>query len=144
MTHVPTKPLCFIFPLVKYSPISQFEVAKCAKNFTETAAECIEQLHGLGYAHCDIRLPNICFNEQFNAVLIDLDRAESMAPFGEDWKDLGGILESCTKMEENLAVWDEWNALLQQLLAGDPPNFDVLNGKDADGQVKVKEILTRR
>ena len=35
----------------------------------------LEELHEQGFMHCDVRLPNICFNEQLAAVLIDVDRA---------------------------------------------------------------------
>ena len=38
--------------------------------------EALTELHGVGLSHLDIRLPNICFDIEFNAVLIDLDRSE--------------------------------------------------------------------
>lgn len=34
----------------------------------------LEQLHEFGFAHNDIRLENICFSRDFDAVLIDLER----------------------------------------------------------------------
>ena len=33
----------------------------------------ISELHQMGFAHQDIRLPNICFSHDFKPVLIDLD-----------------------------------------------------------------------
>lgn len=32
-------------------------------------------MHNAGYTHLDVRLPNICFDEQYKAVSIDFDRA---------------------------------------------------------------------
>ena len=35
--------------------------------------EVLKELHCLGQAHYDVELPNICFNETYEAVLIDVD-----------------------------------------------------------------------
>jgi len=40
--------------------------------FAASVINALDELHGLGFAHLDVRLPNICFREH-NAVLIDLD-----------------------------------------------------------------------
>ena len=36
--------------------------------------EALSELHSIGFAHADVRLANICFNHEYEAVLIDLDR----------------------------------------------------------------------
>ena len=40
----------------------------------ESIKVALDELHELKLSHNDVRLPNICFNQQFEAVLIDLDR----------------------------------------------------------------------
>jgi len=47
-------------------------------SFAQSVVNAIEGLHHLGFAHMDIRLPNICFDHidgSWQAVLIDLDNA---------------------------------------------------------------------
>ncbi len=34
----------------------------------------LDELHAIGLLHNDVRLPNICFNEQFEPALVDIDR----------------------------------------------------------------------
>ena len=53
--------------------------ASCAFKVLCTLSEkikaALDELHGHGFTHNDVRLPNICFSDQLDAVLIDLDRA---------------------------------------------------------------------
>ncbi len=42
--------------------------------------QALEALHGLGFAHMDVKPANICFNAASEAVLIDLG---SICPFGD-------------------------------------------------------------
>lgn len=64
------------------SPLTLYEVKKCLKDFLVLVNEALCQLHLLNFAHCDIRIPNICFDlsdgGRYIAVLIDLDRACSV------------------------------------------------------------------
>lgn len=39
---------------------------------------CVCAMHENGFAHNDIRLPNICFDEDFKVKFIDLDRATTL------------------------------------------------------------------
>ena len=46
--------------------------------FAISTLRALEALHEVGYAHLDIRIPNICFkkvNHEWHAVIIDLDNA---------------------------------------------------------------------
>ena len=111
------------------------EVARCMKSFAETAAEAIQQLHGLGYTHGDIRLPNICFNETFEAVLIDFDRTEKSKHFQCDWIDFGCILSSL-KEERG------WRDFVSHLLQGNEPDFRFLEDQEnVQDQVTVESVL---
>ncbi len=59
-------------PLKK--PLLPHEAHIVIRTLVSDVHEAISELHGKGFAHCDIRLKNICFNDFGHAVLIDLDR----------------------------------------------------------------------
>ena len=58
-----------------YSPLEVKDASKVLQTLTEKIKAALDELHEQGFMHCDVRLPNICFNEQLAAVLIDVDRA---------------------------------------------------------------------
>ena len=63
---------------LEHSPLSISEAARCLKDLAELVMTSLEKLHDLGIAHNDIRLPNVSFNENFEAVLIDMDMCTSI------------------------------------------------------------------
>ena len=56
-------------------------------------AEALQELHGFGYAHLDVRVPNICFskeknrNGEYDVKLIDLDWSTTILS-----RDLSGFV----------------------------------------------------
>ena len=58
---------------VPYDPLTVDEAKRCLIGLVELLKEALNELHEDGFAHCDIRLPNICFSCEFKAVLIDLE-----------------------------------------------------------------------
>lgn len=74
------KKFFFEFKLCK-PPLSKREASENLKQFAIKTAAAIEELHGIGFAHLDIRLENICFVNA-DAVLIDLDRCETLITQG--------------------------------------------------------------
>lgn len=96
------------------------EAGTCLFDFARLVKESLDAFHKMGYAHLDVRLPNICFNTTSNgqliAVLIDLDRAvdseETSQPLYDgkyyskpfnwtakklDWKQLGLTIQGVTR-----------------------------------------------
>ena len=64
----------FRYPRVYFSPLSKDEAKKCLKGFVTQLMVALEEFHQtLKLAHNDIRLPNICFNSNYEAVIIDVD-----------------------------------------------------------------------
>ena len=61
-----------VFDLLN-EPLSASEACTCLAELVEGIAAALQQLHGYGYAHLDVRLPNICFRDS-KPVLIDFDR----------------------------------------------------------------------
>ena len=65
----------FMYPIVPHSPLEVKDACKVLRTLSEKIKAALDELHGHGFTHNDVRLPNICFSDQLDAVLIDLDRA---------------------------------------------------------------------
>ena len=129
----------FTFPMMRHQPLLKDQVVHCMKDFVKSAIEAIKQLHRFGYVHNDIRLPNMCFNESFQVVLIDFDRATVSEQFATDWKSLGSVLLSLQ--------WDggpAWKRVVTQLQDGNEPNLEVVEAVQGHNQVSVETVLRRR
>ena len=53
-------------------------IRQCFSSFAVSTLHALDELHGIGYAHLDVRTPNICFKQvdhEWQAVLIDIDTA---------------------------------------------------------------------
>ena len=61
---------------VRYNPLSYKEAEKCLKELLEEVFKACKTLSNHNTTHGDVRLPNICFNEEFKLVLIDFDISE--------------------------------------------------------------------
>ena len=60
-------------------PLSRDEAKHCLIDLIEQIKTALLELHhysGIPIAHMDLRLPNVCFTDDFSATLIDLDRCE--------------------------------------------------------------------
>ena len=132
----------FTFPMMRHQPLLKDQVVHCMKDFVKSAIEAIKQLHRFGYVHNDVRLPNMCFNETFQVVLIDFDRAIysiHSARFATDWRSLGSELLSLQ--------WDggpAWERFVTQLQDGNEPNLGVVEDVQGQDQVSVETVLRRR
>ena len=111
----------FKYDRVHYDPMTGEEAKKCLQHFFSEVRSVIGQLHDTyKLAHMDIRLDNICFNQQFKPILIDLDRSEGigtervfhsayascmsrkdMSPEKTDWMQLGWMLAWILEPGEN-------------------------------------------
>ena len=55
---------------VPHNPLSHDELVN---HFIPAIANALKLIHNAGYVHTDVRVPNICFDQSFNPVLIDYD-----------------------------------------------------------------------
>ena len=124
-SHLPI----FRFDSQTYQPLNRKEARKCLKDFVTLAKRALEELHKFGYAHFDVRLPNFCYSRQFEAMLIDFDRAipntpkppslsfelphyfhrvpsRVRTPVGIDFKQLGILIYSVIEDEDMVQVDD--------------------------------------
>ena len=87
----------FTYPTVRYDPMTRDQ---------EYTLEVCQALYDkLDLAHCDVRLPNIAFNDNYHAVLIDLDRALSQGTVTKR------IISSCMYRCGWLASEQDWMQL---------------------------------
>ena len=92
----------FVFP-AQLSPLTKEEVSKCLYDFMTMTATALEELHSFGFAHLDVRIPNVCFarnGDNYIVKLIDLDRCIT----DEVGKDLSGYEGEMYKPQQNL-IW---------------------------------------
>ena len=69
-------------PTLPHDPVDCDEANQCMYNIVKEVAHAIQDLHVLGWAHQDIiRLDNICYNADYQPILIDLDRVHDIAQY---------------------------------------------------------------
>ena len=59
---------------IPYGPLTHTEARSCLYDLVPKLVQVMESIHQNGWAHQDIRLQNICFDEECRPVFIDLDR----------------------------------------------------------------------
>ena len=88
--QLPNNILIFKYPKVRYNPLKVKDAYRVLRTLSEKIKDALCELHEFGIIHNDVRLPNICFDDDFNAVLVDLDRASANGS-----SDLVGTMDSC-------------------------------------------------
>jgi hypothetical protein len=58
---------------IKYDSLSRQEARECIVDFVKGVRKRLKDLHALSLAHNDLRLDNVCFNDDYEVVLIDMD-----------------------------------------------------------------------
>ena len=72
----PERRVIFLIFRRLHPPLDIKSIRCCFNSFAISVQSAVEELHRLGFAHLDLRVPNICFEKidgQWQAVLIDLD-----------------------------------------------------------------------
>ena len=65
----------FKYPLYN-KPLTLSTAQAVLPQLVQSVCNAISELHTIGYAHLDVRLANICFDNGRRAMLIDLDRSK--------------------------------------------------------------------
>ncbi len=97
------------------SSTDAFRCWVCISDLINETAEALKELHDTGYAHGDVRLPNICFQcdrEDYIVVLIDLDRmcaANKSSGYlstaaNKDWVQLGQLAQCLVSSERDCLI----------------------------------------
>ena len=62
---------------ITHDPLSEDEAVSCLSDLVPKIKAALDELHSCGFAHNDVRLPNICFSDSCEPVFIDLDESSS-------------------------------------------------------------------
>ena len=96
---------CFTYQCLPHNPLTCSEARQCLINLYSDVCAAIHTLHdNLHLAHLDIRLDNICFDQQYKPVFIDIDRAESRSVL----PSLLGSSESCMYDTTKSCIGNDW------------------------------------
>jgi len=80
----PSMPPMLVYKRLPYPPLTRRKAKGCLKYLIPKVRNALVQLHTyLQVAHLDVRLENICFNENCLPILIDLDRNAPLDESGE-------------------------------------------------------------
>ena len=64
---------CYSYNYLPYGHLRRDEARLCLNDFLERMEKTLNELHNMGMSHNDIRLENVCFDSDFNPILIDFD-----------------------------------------------------------------------
>ena len=92
----------FKYPMVKYASLKVEDAKRCLGDLVIEIPESIDQLHGIGLSHNDVRLENICFNDSYKAVLIDLERCMEISTMHPMFSGMGAGQLDCKLPRSNL------------------------------------------
>lgn len=122
--------------------MTENEAKDCLDDILTKTTMALRELHSLGLAHLDVRLPNICFainNSEIITKLIDLAKMNTVgnyhgemykapidAPSQHDWKQLGllaseviiGTHNHCKIMKDDRVIKDDWKLIVSCRCSG--------------------------
>ena len=119
----------------------------CLIDFMVRTASALQELHGFGYAHLDVRIPNICFSQEKNAEgecdvkLIDLDRCVVVATL-----DVSGYVGEMYKIlpgwTTNKLDWKQLGLLAGRLVTkGQTSDEAIISSELMSGDQCLKELI---
>ena len=100
---------------VKYDPLTYEQAEKCLHALITQLRTVCSLLQKQDIVHNDIRVPNICFSENYSIVLIDFDHAEILQY--EYPHDLS--IFACDMIENSQQDWIRSNKFLSKLSEGE-------------------------
>ena len=75
--------LFLLYPKIRHDPLNRYEGNRCCQELLVGVKNALEELHSCYYmAHMDIRLSNICINQEYKPILVDLDDCLHGSNFG--------------------------------------------------------------
>lgn len=77
----------YVFEKVAGEPWSEESAWANLRDFVVSSHESIEDLHKAGFAHCDVRLPNMIKTAANKTILIDIDRMHDVSEDVDCFKD---------------------------------------------------------
>ena len=149
-TYSPVVPPLFVkYNKIKYDPLNYEEGRRCSRELVIKVTTVIQSIHtvfadhGHGYMHNDLRLPNICFDENFNPVLIDLDFYTFYIQKHTVDKDMKRFADELVKCFESSQVAQD-DLFIQKYKKGNYDKSLLENSIVNTGSHSVKSVITTR
>ena len=121
-------------------PLTKFEAKECLCDLLTQTAIALLELHTIGYAHLDVRLPNICFSTDYTVKLIDLDRAaEIEISNGSVGIYVGEMYKTPTQWTSNQCDWKQLGLIAAEIILKSSKHESIV----IDPRVRENECLNK-
>ena len=132
----------FRYKKVKYDPLSYQDAEKCLYELLQGLLKVCGVLSNKGILHNDVRVPNICFNEEYELVLIDFDNVEFREVVPPQ-ADLQVFVDDLRKHSKQ--AWIKSNEFLSKLRNG-KGELEDLHKSDihTNCAMSIKEVIIAR
>ena len=132
----------FRYKKVKYDPLSYQDAEKCLYELLQKLLKVCLLLSNEGIRHNDVRVPNICFDEQYETVLIDFDNADFLEGVSPQ-DDLRVFVDDLRKHSKQ--AWIQSNEFLTKLRNG-KGELEDLHKSDirTNCGMSIKEVIIAR
>ena len=104
ISQIPGLLYVFHYDVVKYDPLSAAEARLCLGDLVPQIHSALTHLKRKGFCHCDLRLENICFDEEYRVKIIDLDRCV-LIPGRDDSYFIGSCMYNLKLLREGTMDW---------------------------------------
>ena len=93
----PIPPMFIQYNKITHKPLSSEEGKRCSLELVKKVTKAIQGIHHVGYMHKDLRLANICFDSNFDPILIgfDLSTIYIQSDVDVDMEKFAGDLIKC-------------------------------------------------
>lgn len=101
------------------------EARKCFQSFAVSVFKALVAFHEVGFAHLDIRLPNICFQEhdgEWIAVLIDIDNAVAVE-YGHVTPNSSSVMFNVRFDDNTKYNWRQYAIMLAHIIEGTDKDY---------------------
>ena len=132
---------------VTYNPLSYLEAEHCLHELLTQVYEICEMLSKDSLFHSDVRLPNICFDDEFRIVLIDFDEVEFNEDLNMELKIFATDLIKQAKSNGHVAKhWIKNDKFLLHLCDEGEWCSDLFQASPINSEclTSIKEVLKRR
>jgi len=133
----------FKFP-AHLPPLHKHKVEKCLLDFMTRTATALEELHSIGVAHLDVRVPNICFAREegkYIVKLIDLDRCKDDTV--QDLYGYTGEMYTCQNPKDWRSSQYDWKqlGLLAAAIIFERSHEDIVKDPRVCGDVCLNQLI---
>ena len=100
----------YVYPLLHH-PLDLKSIQQCFNSFATSVLHALEELHSSGYAHLDVRIPNICFRQSEQGW---------QAEVGSGWPPISesSLMFNVSFNCETKYDWQQFSLLLLRVIEG--------------------------